>query len=87
MDTYQPIPDRQLAQLNTTELRSIIYLPSTSIASVICCSNNFRTHDISRNRAKQECLRRARGYEKISQYSGMTIIACLVFVMLVKLLQ
>jgi len=88
MDTYhQPIPGRQLAQLSKTELKTLIYSSSTNIASVIDGSDNFRINGISRNLAKQECLRRARAYERVSQYSGIAIIACLAFIMLVQLLQ
>ncbi len=46
----------------------------------------FSARFISKTQAQKECIRRACGYDQISQYSGTIIIACLAFVVLVKLL-
>lgn len=48
--------------------------------------NSFSARFISKTQAQKECIRRACGYNQISQYSGTAIIACLAFVVLVKLL-
>ncbi len=42
---------------------------------------------ISKIQAQEECLRRAEAYTQIIKYSGSIIIACLVFVVLVKLME
>ncbi len=68
----------QLGQLTKAELKNL--LCKTNKASA---SSRF----ISRTQAQKECIRRATAYMQISQYSGSAIIACLVFVVLVKLLE
>ncbi len=63
-------------------------LSKTELKNLVCATHNTSASArfISRTQAQKECARRAKAYAQISWYSGYVIIACLVFVVLVKLI-
>jgi len=69
----QSVASNILAQMSKTQLQHLI---DTSESNPVC-----------RNEVFKECRRRAEGYEQICRFSGTTMIACLAFILLVKLLQ
>ncbi len=77
-NSHQTAHTTQPGQLTKTELRDLVCKTNRTSASV---------RFTSRAEAQKECLRRAKAYAQISWYSGCVIIACLVFVVLVKLME
>jgi len=93
MNTFnKSMTNPQLGVLSKTDLKHIIaYSPSCSSTTLFFNRLVTKTPPtetlVNKSQAKYECKRRAIGYERISQLSGLAILACLGFVLLVKLIQ